>query len=37
LGKVTAEGRIILKRVLEEGVVMLRIGLFGSGLDQILG
>jgi hypothetical protein len=36
-GKVTANEKIILKRILEEGIVMLRIGLFGSGLDQVLG
>ena len=27
----------MLERILEEGIVMLRIGLFGSGLDQVLG
>jgi hypothetical protein len=36
-GKVTADGRIMLKRMLEEGIVMLRTGLFGSGLDEVLG
>jgi hypothetical protein len=36
-GKIIADGRIIGKRILEEGIVMLRIGLFGSGLDPVLG